>query len=580
MRIAFLTQQFPHTRMGGIGAYTVSAAAALAAADVDAHIFTFTLPDDVRAKLPTLAPRVRVHEVADLAQRVAAGTLAAELSAAIQIGGDVTYRLAMAALLSDAALAAHAAMPFDVIEAPEYEALGVPLALRLANMAGGAAGEKWPALVTHLHSGSAINRRGNNLPTTAGDLAVDALELAAIQLADAVCAPSEAVVRETRVGLPFERAVEVIPLAVQREGAEGYTPPPANGPIVFVGRLERLKGADVLIHAANAFLSRCAEARIVIIGPDSPTAPANSGFQSMQQWMKSKLDAALHGRVEFTGELPPSEVSRYERAGSFVVVPSLFESFSLVAAGALAQGRPVIVSSGIGTTEVVGDAGMTFARGDAAALADAMEKLWGDAELLAELSKRAYARARERFDPAVVVPKRLAFYERVAAAAQGFDAATMDRRLAGIPAPFAGALVRPLVSLTEHLAGIRTGATLTPGQRLLEIMERLKKANGAPAQVLLYGAGRHSARVLAEKHLWESQGHRVVGFVDDAPRWNSGGAHLGLPVQTGSKILAQAIARQTLCPVVLSSDTFEDQFWEKTASLRGAGVRVLRLYGK
>jgi hypothetical protein len=136
-----------------------------------------------------------------------------------------------------------------------------------------------------------------------------------------------------------------------------------------------------------------------------------------------------------------------------------------------------------------------------------------------------------------------------------------------------------LGAMMAHLCGVRAAQALTPGLRLLHIMDDLQRTTGAPAKVLLYGAGRHSARLLAERAVWEARGHQVVGFIDDAPRWAAGGTHLDLPVVTGAQALAQAQSGQAAASIVLSTDTFEDQFWEKTAGLRAAGVKVFRLYG-
>ena len=36
--------------------------------------------------------------------------------------------------------------------------------------------------------------------------------------------------------------------------------------------------------------------------------------------------------------------------------------------------------------------------------------------------------------------------------------------------------------------------------------------------------------LLAERHAWESRGHRVVGLIDDHPRFAEGGSYLDLPV--------------------------------------------------
>jgi FlaA1/EpsC-like NDP-sugar epimerase len=110
-------------------------------------------------------------------------------------------------------------------------------------------------------------------------------------------------------------------------------------------------------------------------------------------------------------------------------------------------------------------------------------------------------------------------------------------------------------------------------------MERLSSATGRPSQVLLYGAGRHTSRLLAEKQCWEKAGHRVIGLLDDHPRFEDEAQHLGLPVQARTKLL-RAVQNGLAAPsIVLSTDTFEDQFWEQTAELRLLGCAVYRLYG-
>ena len=101
-----------------------------------------------------------------------------------------------------------------------------------------------------------------------------------------------------------------------------------------------------------------------------------------------------------------------------------------------------------------------------------------------------------------------------------------------------------------------------------------------PASVLLYGAGKHTDRLLSERHRWERHGHRVVGLIDDHPRFLQMPRYLGLPVRPLADVQSDAVAGNPLPAVVLSTDTYEDQFWQQTTSLRDHGVRVFRLYGR
>ena len=572
MRIAYFTHQFPGVRMGGLGSYTVAAARALAAQGHDVHIFTFSVREDVRRQFAedSIAPVV-LHDVADLATRVANGRISAELAAAASAGGDAVYRLAMGAMLGEALIAEHVIRPFDVVEAPEYEALTLPLMLSLRQ-----AGTSVPplAVVTQLHSGAAISRRGNSQIDTPADITIDALETAAILLADGVVAMTQAVVRETQRALGVDRDVALVPLAVPLE--PDYVPPPSDGPVLFVGRLERLKGVDVLTRAAAQFLAMCPNARIRFGGPDTPTAPAADGeTKSMRAWMLKQIPERLHGRVEFTGELAPREVTAQMRAARFLALPSVVENFSLVAAQALGMGRTAVFSSGIGTTEVYGDTGVMFPNADADQLAAALASLWNDSARIDALSLAAWKRAGSEFNQEKITAKQIAFYNNVIAAAK-----QRKRDLPEIPPRFATALLDPLVAMTRFACGIRDAqAALTPGHRLLRIMQQIgADARNPTARVLLYGAGRYSARLMTEKQLWAAAGHEVVGFIDDGKRSAQETHYLGLPVETRDAVMQRLLASEQIPPIVLSTDTFQHQFWEQTRELREHGVKVYKLY--
>jgi len=56
--------------------------------------------------------------------------------------------------------------------------------------------------------------------------------------------------------------------------------------------------------------------------------------------------------------------------------------------------------------------------------------------------------------------------------------------------------------------------------------------------------------------------------------------HLGLPVHTGAQLLARAMSRAAIAPIILSTDPSKTSFWGKTSPLRAAGIPVFRLYTK
>jgi len=118
-----------------------------------------------------------------------------------------------------------------------------------------------------------------------------------------------------------------------------------------------------------------------------------------------------------------------------------------------------------------------------------------------------------------------------------------------------------------------------PALRILKIMDELSATLHRPVQMWLFGAGRHTARLLEQKTAWEQAGHKIVGLIDDDARFAGNPVHLELPVWSRQKLADAVESGQAIDGLILSSDTFEDHFWQLTAALRTQGVRVFRLYG-
>jgi len=591
MRVAFLSYQWPGLRMGGIGSYVRQSAAALALAGHEPHVFTVGEAGEYPANVP---PGVTLHLTPEPASLVEYGQLPAELAAVVHTGGEAIYRLAIGQLLTAAMKRQHALQAFEVVEVADVDASGLPLLLE--------GGRDIPVIV-HLHTCTAIANRIHKPKIEPADQLIEALESAQIHLADAVCAPTHAVVRSTREMMPLDREPAIIPHPfVYPVGV--FAEPPADGPILFVGRLEWRKGCGVIAEMLGEFLEKNPTARFRFIGPDTSSAPGGTSVRRFIQDClgsghglpvtrasgpcevlsiadrTSLADQSIpHGpearvtiddsssRVEFTGELSASEVAVALKECSFCVLPSLSENFSLSICEAMAAGRTTIVARKTGSMEVLGEAAVVVEPGSADSLLAAMDTLYRDRSRLNELSGLAFDRLRSLCDPVAISKQRVDFYRQ---AISEFKARV--QRLNTLPAQIAATVLPCLSRMTAALMRVDEPSD-SPGGRLLAIF---KKVNGGkPAEVILYGAGKHTARLLSQRHCWERHGHRVLGLIDDHPRFVSTPIYLGLPVRS----LADASSAGNLPAVVLSTDTYEEQFWEQTQSLRDNGVSVFKLYG-
>ena len=128
----------------------------------------------------------------------------------------------------------------------------------------------------------------------------------------------------------------------------GY--PPEYPLLLFVGRLERLKGVEVILRAM-ALCDELPGLRLAVVGEDSRDAE-----ESEEQRLRA-LAAGLGvaGRVEFRGSVAQAELPDHYRAADACVVPSYSESFGLVGLEAQACACPVIAADLAGLASMVRD---------------------------------------------------------------------------------------------------------------------------------------------------------------------------------------------------------------------------------
>jgi D-inositol-3-phosphate glycosyltransferase len=141
--------------------------------------------------------------------------------------------------------------------------------------------------------------------------------------------------------------------------------------LLFVGRIQRLKGADLAIGALAEMHDPHAE--LVIVG--GPSGPDGEAELAHLHALVDEL--GLEARVRFVAPQPHERLVAWYRAADVCVVPSQAESFGLVALEAAACGTPVVASDVGGLRSLVdhGRTGYLVARRDPADFARAVERV-------------------------------------------------------------------------------------------------------------------------------------------------------------------------------------------------------------
>ena len=192
----------------------------------------------------------------------------------------------------------------------------------------------------------------------------------------------------------FGAGAHIIPngIAVERFSVLP-APDPANKRILFIGRLEPRKGAGVLLDAFAGVYRRAPDASLVVAG------------EGTERRALERKAAGLP--VEFLGRLDHDALAAVVGRAAIVCAPSLGgESFGIVLLEAMAAGRPVVASNIPGYAAVVRDGvdGLLAAPGDAAAFADALVALMGDASRSRAMGNAGRERAAQ-YSWDVVAPR-------------------------------------------------------------------------------------------------------------------------------------------------------------------------------
>jgi D-inositol-3-phosphate glycosyltransferase len=164
-----------------------------------------------------------------------------------------------------------------------------------------------------------------------------------------------------------------------------------GGPVVlFVGRLEPLKGADLLIETLPHLDDP--DTTLVIVGGDEQSAAYR------RELRRTAREAGVAARVRFVGAVPQEQLPLYYSAADVCVIPSFYESFGLVALEAMACGTPVVASrvGGLPGTVHDGENGYLVPWRCAEAFADRIGAVLADTELRRRMSTAALATV-ERF---------------------------------------------------------------------------------------------------------------------------------------------------------------------------------------
>jgi D-inositol-3-phosphate glycosyltransferase len=162
---------------------------------------------------------------------------------------------------------------------------------------------------------------------------------------------------------------------------------PGQRLLLFVGRLERLKGVETILRAlALAADRRHQDVRLLVLGEDSRDAEQSE----KDRLRKLAAELGIADRVEFLGSVAHHELPYFYAAAEACLMPSYSESFGLVGLEAQACGCAVVASNVSGLASVVreGVTGYLVDGHGPAEWADRILRLLNDPENAEQMGRR------------------------------------------------------------------------------------------------------------------------------------------------------------------------------------------------
>ncbi|MBL6981119.1 MAG: glycosyltransferase [Anaerolineales bacterium] len=192
---------------------------------------------------------------------------------------------------------------------------------------------------------------------------------------------------------------------------------PDDRMLLFVGRIEPLKGIDTLIQAMGLMAGNgdAADHQLIltIIGGD-PHVSREEMSDEMSRLQTLSSENGLDEFVAFLGRRSQETLPYYYSAAEAVIMPSHYESFGMVALEAMACGTPVVASQVGGLAFLVqdGETGYHINVGDMDALSGRLTTLLEDREIHQRLSRQAAAFAQD-YSWAKIARRMIELYEEV-----------------------------------------------------------------------------------------------------------------------------------------------------------------------
>jgi glycosyltransferase involved in cell wall biosynthesis len=174
--------------------------------------------------------------------------------------------------------------------------------------------------------------------------------------------------------------------------------------ILFLGRLNSIKGPDLLLEAFCRGQEAWPEWHLVFAGPDGGL---------LDSLKKSSAASAVHSRVHFVGYVGGEEKSSAYRSAQLLVIPSRQEAMSIVVLEAGISGTPVLITDQCGFNDVAIVNGGIVVSASVESIQKGLIEILKDAEKLRSMGRNLKKYVEDNFTWKIAVERYLQLYRKI-----------------------------------------------------------------------------------------------------------------------------------------------------------------------
>lgn len=223
-----------------------------------------------------------------------------------------------------------------------------------------------------------------------------------LRSASAVCSPSHALVNSVEKVCNLKICAKITPYPLDTSAWQPRHENLDNDVILFVGRVERRKGADALIRAMKRVWLVRPNAKLILVGSVDPK-------------MDEMLESSKDDRIVIIGKVALDRLQKYYCLATLLAVPSRWDNSPNVIYEGMASGLPVVATNVGGIPELVrdGETGYLVEVDDDEALAGRIFDILTNPRLAEDMGRAAREIAISQYDIAVVADETLEHYRKV-----------------------------------------------------------------------------------------------------------------------------------------------------------------------